>query len=296
MTEQSSSQGRPDDWSRGGYVPGEQYAGEQYYDAGASGSARPGSGYGSSGAGYGSSGSGYRSSESGYGTSDPVYGSSDPGYGSFGSGGSGYGPSGQGGSGYGSSGQGGGAGAVRPAPGPGQGATGPGAAGPGLPTTPIWQAAPGQGGPGQGAPGQQQGMPGQGMPGQGMPGQAGPGLGAVPPAGAQPMGPPPMGMSQAADARGFLSALFDFSFTSFVTTKIIKALYVLILVVSSLVALFYTILAFRLGAVLGFLTLVIGDPLYIIIVMAFWRLILEAFVVVFRMAEDVRAIRERGGR
>ena len=302
MTEQSSSQGRPDDWSRGGYVPGEQYAGEQYYDAGASGSARPGSGYGSSGAGYGSSGSGYRSSESGYGSSDPGYGSSDPGYGSsdpgygsFGSGGSGYGPSGQGGSGYGSSGQGGGAGAVRPAPGPGQGATGPGAAGPGLPTTPIWQAAPGQGGPGQGAPGQQQGMPGQGMPGQ-----AGPGLGAVPPAGAQPMGPPPMGapmgMSQAADARGFLSALFDFSFTSFVTTKIIKALYVLILVVSSLVALFYTILAFRLGAVLGFLTLVIGDPLYIIIVMAFWRLILEAFVVVFRMAEDVRAIRERGGR
>jgi hypothetical protein len=42
--------------------------------------------------------------------------------------------------------------------------------------------------------------------------------------------------------------------------------------------------------------LIIGDPLYIIIVMAFWRLVLEAFVVVFRIAEDVRAIRERGGR
>ena len=302
MTEQSSSQGRPDDWSRGGYVPGEQYAGEQYYDAGASGSAGGGSGYGSSGTGYGSSGAGYRSSDSGYGSSDPGYGSADSGYGSsdqgygpFGSGGSGYGPSGQGGSGYGLSGQGSGAGAVRPAPGPGQGTTGPGAAGPGLPTTPVWQAAPGQGGPGQGAPGQQQGMPGQGMPGQ-----AGPGLGALPPDGVQPvgqpMGAPSMGMSQAADARGFLSALFDFSFTSFVTTKIIKALYVLILVLASLVALFYTIVAFRLSAVFGFLTLVIGDPLYIVIVMAFWRLILEAFVVVFRMAEDVRAIRERGGR
>jgi len=310
MTEQSSSQGRPDDWSRGGYAPGEQYAGEQYYDAGASGSARGGSGYGSPGAGYGSSGSGYRSSDSGYGSDDsgygssgPVYGSddpgygpSDPGYGPFGSGGSGYGPPGQGGSGYGSSGQGGGAGAgaVRPAQGPGQGTTGPGAAGPGLPTTPIWQATPSQGGPGQGGLGQ--GAPGQ----QGMPGQAGPGLGALPPDGAQPMGAPmgatSTGMSQAADARGFLSALFDFSFTSFVTTKIIKALYVLILVVASLVALFYTIVAFRLGTVFGFLTLVIGDPLYIIIVMAFWRLILEAFVVVFRMAEDVRAIRERGGR
>ena len=105
-----------------------------------------------------------------------------------------------------------------------------------------------------------------------------------------------MGRPQAADARGFLGALFDFSFTSFVTTKIIKVLYVLILVLASISALLYTIVAFRLSAVFGFLVLVIGDPLFIIIVMAFWRLVLEAFVVVFRIAEDVRAIRERGGR
>ena len=109
----------------------------------------------------------------------------------------------------------------------------------------------------------------------------------------QPMGPPP-GASRAADARGFLSALFDFSFTSFVTTRIIKVLYVLILVLASIIALFYTIVAFRLSAGFGLLMLVIGDPLFIIIVMAFWRLLLEAFVVVFRIAEDVRALRERG--
>ena len=46
----------------------------------------------------------------------------------------------------------------------------------------------------------------------------------------------------------------------------------------------------------GFLTLIIGDPLFIVIVMAFWRLVLESFVVRFRIAEDVRALRERGGR
>ena len=105
-----------------------------------------------------------------------------------------------------------------------------------------------------------------------------------------------MGMSQTADARGFLSALFDFSFTSFVTPKIIKVLYVLILVMTSLSALIFTIGAFRLSAGFGLLTLVIGDPLFIIIVMALWRLILESFVVRFRIAEDVRAMRERGGR
>ena len=99
---------------------------------------------------------------------------------------------------------------------------------------------------------------------------------------------PPAGASRGADSRGFLSALFDFSFTSFVTTRIIKVLYVLITVLVSLAALVYTIIAFRISTAFGLLVLVIGDPLYIIIVMAFWRLVLEAFVVVFRIAEDVR--------
>ena len=105
-----------------------------------------------------------------------------------------------------------------------------------------------------------------------------------------------MSPARAADSRGFLSALFDFSFTSFVTTRIIKVLYVLILVLVSLVALIYTIIAFRLSTGFGLLVLIIGDPLYIIIVMAFWRLLLEAFVVVFRIAEDIRALRERADR
>jgi Domain of unknown function (DUF4282) len=171
----------------------------------------------------------------------------------------------------------GGAGAARPNPGlPGQGATAPGAAGPGQPTAPIWQAAPGQGGAGQGA----------WAPG-GIPASS-----STPPAG-MPSAGRSMDMPHAADARGFLSALFDFSFTSFVTTKIIKVLYVLILVLAVISALIYTIVAFRVSATFGFLTLIIGDPLFILIVMAFWRLVLESFAVRFRIAEDVRAMRER---
>jgi hypothetical protein len=138
-------------------------------------------------------------------------------------------------------------------------------------------------------------MPGHGGFGTGAtpPGATPPGT--TPPGGVRPMGPP-AGASRGAGSRGFLSALFDFSFTSFVTTRIIKVLYVLITVLVSLVALFYTIIAFRLSTGFGLLVLIIGDPLYIIIVMAFWRLLLEAFVVVFRIAEDIRALRERGGR
>ncbi len=101
---------------------------------------------------------------------------------------------------------------------------------------------------------------------------------------------------QTAESRGFLASLFDFSFTSFVTTSIIKVLYVLILVLVCLSALVYTLLAFKASALFGILVLIIGDPLFIIIVMAFWRLVLESFVVVFRIAEDVHAMRERSDR
>jgi uncharacterized membrane protein len=81
-----------------------------------------------------------------------------------------------------------------------------------------------------------------------------------------------------------------------VTTRIIKVLYILITVLVCLGALSYTLLAFRISAIFGIIVLVIGDPLFIIIVMGFWRLVLESFVVVFRISEDLRSIRERNDR
>jgi len=99
---------------------------------------------------------------------------------------------------------------------------------------------------------------------------------------------------EAADTRGFLGALFDFGFTSFVTPKVIKVLYLLIVIGTVVSALVFTIVAFKASTVFGFLTLVFGDPLFILIVLAIYRIILEFFVVTFRVAEDIRALRERG--
>ena len=99
---------------------------------------------------------------------------------------------------------------------------------------------------------------------------------------------------EAADTRGFLGALFDFGFTSFVTPKVIKVLYMLIVIGTVVSALVFTIIAFKASTVFGFLTLVFGDPLFILIVLAIYRIILEFFVVTFRVAEDIRALRERG--
>jgi hypothetical protein len=98
---------------------------------------------------------------------------------------------------------------------------------------------------------------------------------------------------EAADTRGFLGALFDFGFTSFVTPKVIKVLYMLIVIGTVVSALVFTIVAFKASTVFGFLMLVFGDPLFILIVLAIYRIILEFFVVTFRVAEDIRAMRER---
>ena len=111
---------------------------------------------------------------------------------------------------------------------------------------------------------------------------------AMPPAIADPV------PREAADTRGFLGALFDFGFTSFVTPKVIKVLYLLIVIGTVVSALVFTIIAFKASTVFGFLMLVFGDPLFVLIVLAIYRIILEFFVVTFRVAEDIRALRERG--
>lgn len=175
---------------------------------------------------------------------------------------------------------------------PGSGAGGPGGAGtPG----PPWggEAARGQyrpaGQPGYGA-GQPSGQPpyGAGQPSYGA-GPAGQSAG-------QAGGRPAFATQQFATAepKGFLGALFDFSFTSFVTPKVVKVLYILIVVVVGLSAVGFALSVLAANVGLGLIVLLIGAPLYFLVVTALYRITLEFFMVIFRMAQDIRAIRERG--
>ena len=85
-----------------------------------------------------------------------------------------------------------------------------------------------------------------------------------------------IGAARSADAaggKGFLNALFDFGFTSFVTPKVVKALYMLITIGTVVSALVFTIIAFKASVAFGVATLVIGDPLFILIVLAIYRVI-----------------------
>jgi uncharacterized membrane protein len=93
--------------------------------------------------------------------------------------------------------------------------------------------------------------------------------------------------------RGFVGSLFDFGFSSFVTPKIIKVLYVLVTIWTVIWALAFLDIGFRTGGMAGGLaTLIIVDPLLILVSLGVFRVVLEFFMVTFRMQEDLRVLRE----
>jgi hypothetical protein len=97
------------------------------------------------------------------------------------------------------------------------------------------------------------------------------------------------------DAKGFLGSLFDFSFTSFVTPKIVKVIYVLVTIWTVIWALIFLRFGFKYGgAAGGFFTLLVVDPILVVLTLGAYRMVLELFMVVHRMHEELKAIRQRG--
>jgi hypothetical protein len=122
----------------------------------------------------------------------------------------------------------------------------------------------------------------------------------------QPGVPPqqyPGGYAQPAPApvptTGFFGALFDFSFREFVTTRVIKIVYILWLVMIAFGFLGGLVSAISMMGqeYLGFLgfLLLVGTVVGSAISVLFSRIILELLIVVFRISEDLSAVRQRGG-
>jgi hypothetical protein len=87
------------------------------------------------------------------------------------------------------------------------------------------------------------------------------------------------------DPKGFFASLFDMSFSSLITTKVIKVLYVISLIVIGLVALFFIIGAFASSPAAGIVTLLVVAPLLALFYVVYTRVVLEFIIVVFRIAE-----------
>jgi hypothetical protein len=161
----------------------------------------------------------------------------------------------------------------------------------GPPQTPPPQTPPPQAPPPQAPP--PQAPPPQAPRPQAPRPQAGPAQ-AAPPQPPPPRPSPGPAQPGQTGAKGFLGALFDFRFTSFVTPKVVKVLYPLIMILTGLTALSFIDIAFRASIGFGFVSLFILAPLFFLVVTAIYRILLEFFIVIFRVAEDIRAMRERG--
>ena len=96
------------------------------------------------------------------------------------------------------------------------------------------------------------------------------------------------------NARGFFSSLFDLSFQEFITTKIIKVLYVIAIIGSAIGALAILVGAFAsrsfFGIVGGLISASIGFCLFVILA----RVWMEVLIVLFRIAKNTGKIASRG--
>jgi hypothetical protein len=88
------------------------------------------------------------------------------------------------------------------------------------------------------------------------------------------------------EAKGFFASLFDLSFSSLVTTKIIKVLYVITLVLIGLGYIVFTISAFSADPAAGALVLFIFGPLVALFYVVYARVFLEIVIALFRIMES----------
>lgn len=95
-------------------------------------------------------------------------------------------------------------------------------------------------------------------------------------------------------AKGFLGSLLDLSFTSLITSKIIKLLYILSIVGAGLAALSLIATSFAASTMAGLFTLLIVAPLVFLVSVIYARVLLEIVIVIFRISEHTAEIAEQG--
>jgi hypothetical protein len=92
------------------------------------------------------------------------------------------------------------------------------------------------------------------------------------------------------EAKTLLRSLFDFSFNSLITTKIIRIFYALFVVILSLGALGFLASGINQGGSIAVVTL-IAVPVGYLLYLLFIRLLMELYIIIYKISEDVRAMR-----
>ena len=86
-------------------------------------------------------------------------------------------------------------------------------------------------------------------------------------------------------ARSFLASLFDFSFSHFITLKLIRWLYALGVLLGVLIALAAIVTAFNVNSNLGVLAVLLS-PVVFLLNAVYMRVVFEVVAIFFRIEEN----------
>jgi Domain of unknown function (DUF4282) len=94
--------------------------------------------------------------------------------------------------------------------------------------------------------------------------------------------------------RGVLASLFDVSFTSLVTTKLVRVLYVLAMIWIGLTAALYILLGFHISPGIGVLVLFIIAPVSSLFMLGLMRILLELCIGLFQIMANSNELVAQG--
>ena len=94
--------------------------------------------------------------------------------------------------------------------------------------------------------------------------------------------------------KGFFGRLFDLSFNEFLTTKIIKVLFVLAIIASAFGGLSVMLGLFATKSVGGAIAGLFAGPIVFVLYVILARVWMETLIVLFRIAENTAKIAGRG--
>ena len=89
--------------------------------------------------------------------------------------------------------------------------------------------------------------------------------------------------------KGFLSILFDFSFSEFISDDLIRILYAISIVLAIVAAIAGVFAAFSNSVSAGIGALILG-PIVLFVYILFIRVLMEFFIVFFRIADYLKQI------
>ncbi|HIJ67833.1 MAG TPA: DUF4282 domain-containing protein [Planctomycetes bacterium] len=89
------------------------------------------------------------------------------------------------------------------------------------------------------------------------------------------------------EKKGFWNCLFDLSFTEFITTRVIKILYMLGIAIAAFFGLMLIVTAFTKGFAVGLLH-VIAAPIVFVLLVIVLRIYMELVLTLFRIEENTR--------